>query len=378
MPVRRRRFVGRGERGAVLVIVAVFAIVAVAFMAFVIDIGNQRQEAREVATSTDAAALAAVSVVDFSAVALDDGVAACAELASTDTSYATVQDVAAFYLAENGREDASDIGGCTVVKTGPGAGYVTVSASDTVDYSFGPAIGQDSGSVSDSSTARVAGAEGGGLRSIAACNKTISEAVFGSSSTSLPSTETVYSSPLPSGTVVAGSVKTSSACPKLKKNGQPDSSTGAGNFGKVYYPGGNPANGGTGPDCNSNTTCDYAWNGYYGNVDALTSGSPGNDFGPSRGAYEKLLADGTAFWLPVYESFQGNGNSPGTGYNLTHFVQVRLTAFDPGAGPSFTFDVIGVTPFTTSGPPSTLEVDAVSPPSLCKFGAAPTGSECRS
>lgn len=357
---------------------AVFAIVAVAFLAFVIDIGNQRQEAREVATSTDAAALAAVSVVDFSAVPLNDGVAACAELQSTDPSFVTVQDVADHYLVANGREDAEDIGSCTVVRTGAGAGYVTVSASDTVDYSFGPAIGQDSGSVADSSTARVAGAQGGGLRSIAACNKTISEAVFGDASTALPSNETVYSTPLPSGTVVAGSIKTSSACPKLKKNGNLDSSTGAGNFGKVYYPGGNPANGGTGPNCPSDTTCDYAWNGYYGNVDALTGGSTGNDFGPSTGAYQQLLADGTSFWLPVYDRFQGNGNSPGAGYNLTHFVQVRLTAFDPSAGPSFTFDVIGITPFTTAGPPNSLDADAVSPPALCKFGSAPSASECRS
>ena len=169
-------------------------------------------------------------------------------------------------------------------------------------------------------------------------------------------------------------MKSSTACPTIPKNGKPNSA-GAGNFGKVYYPGGSPANGGTGPNCTPNTTCDYAWNGYYGTVDATTGGSTGNDFGPSTGAYQKLLADGQSFWLPVYESFRGNGNSPGSGFDLTHFVEVRLTAFDPSAGPSFTFEILGLVPYSVTGPPSTLS-DVSTAAELCAFGEAPAAGDC--
>ena len=127
LPDRSRR----GERGAIAIIVAICAIVLFGMAAFALDTGNGWQTRRQLITATDAAALA--SAQEFAVG--EDG---------CDTTPAT-------FVSAN-VVDAS-VTGCSFTDLGPGAGYVTVDAERTVDFTFARVFGIDGRQVHSTTTA---------------------------------------------------------------------------------------------------------------------------------------------------------------------------------------------------------------------------------
>jgi len=166
--MRSRSVIRRDERGATLVIFAAFLIVAVILTAAVVDLGALRAEKKEVTLSTDAAALAAVEAIDYTDPnATGDGTD-CSSVRSVDPAYPSVEDVADRYLTENGQ---SVLGECNIFFGTPGANemYLTVTASDAVDYAFAAATGQEGGSTSGVSSARAGSASIDGVLPIGVC-----------------------------------------------------------------------------------------------------------------------------------------------------------------------------------------------------------------
>lgn len=158
MRVTRRQ----GDRGAVLPIVAVFAIVAAVFLAFVVDIGNQRQDRRQLTTATDAAALdVAQSWADNSL----DPLPSFTSISATSWDCGTA---AQDYLDRNRSDDTGSYD-CTAEILDGQLGSVSVCSAGTVDYSLGGITGQNAGSIGSTTSVRITSAIGGGLRPFAVC-----------------------------------------------------------------------------------------------------------------------------------------------------------------------------------------------------------------
>lgn len=166
--MRNRPMTRRDERGATLVIASVFIIVAVIMVAAVVDLGGLRAEKKEVTLSTDAASLAAVAAIDYSDPNATGNGTDCADVRSVDAAYPTVEDVADRYLTENGQ---SVLGTCQIFfgTAGGNETYLTVEASDNVEFAFGKAIGQEGGSTGGVSSARAGSASIGGIYPIGVC-----------------------------------------------------------------------------------------------------------------------------------------------------------------------------------------------------------------
>lgn len=159
----------RRDDGAVLVIVAVFMLVAVVMAAAVVDLGALRSEKKEVATSTDAASLAAVQTIDFSSPAAQGSATPCDTVPSTDTRWGpTVEDVARHFLTANGN---SVFESCEIYFSpgGTNSAYLTVAATEVVDYRFGQITPDDHGVVRTQSSARIGAAFVDGIYPIGLC-----------------------------------------------------------------------------------------------------------------------------------------------------------------------------------------------------------------
>lgn len=153
--MRVRYRVRRDERGAVLILVSVFAIVAVIFLAFVVDIGNQRQDRRQFTTATDASALDVAQ--DW----------ADSKLASATYPAGDCSPQAKDYLDRN-RAD-HDGYSCVATRVDGRLGSVTVFSNGSVDYEFGKAVGINEGFTNSATTVRIRSTTGGGLRPFAVC-----------------------------------------------------------------------------------------------------------------------------------------------------------------------------------------------------------------
>lgn len=162
------RRVHRSDRGAVLVIVAVFALVAVVFLAFVIDIGNQRQDRRQLTTATDAAALDIAQQWSDSSL---EPLSGWSLISSTpDPQWDCTPTLAHDdyrYVDEN-REGANGHSCLATRKSGQLAS-VSVFAGGITDYRFGPAVGINEGAINSTTSVRIGAAPGGGLRPFAVC-----------------------------------------------------------------------------------------------------------------------------------------------------------------------------------------------------------------
>lgn len=153
---------GGDDRGAVLPIVAVFTVVAVIFLAFVIDFGNQRQDRRQLTTATDAAAL------DVAQEWADNSLEPLSTFTSIDATTWNCSADALDYLDRN-RTDDSGSYNCTAEIINGQLGSVTVFSDGQVDFALEGVTGQDSGQIASSSSVRIGSTEGGGLRPWAVC-----------------------------------------------------------------------------------------------------------------------------------------------------------------------------------------------------------------
>lgn len=155
--MRANQLVRRDDRGAVLVIVSVFALVAVLFLAFVVDIGNQRQSRRQLTTETDSVALAVAREWAI------DGLSS-----SFDCDETSVDERLGAY--NNPVRNASADPICRFDYTNaPFQGTVTVEDRERVDYAFDGVTGIDGSSTGSSTSVAVGTVPGGGLRPVGLC-----------------------------------------------------------------------------------------------------------------------------------------------------------------------------------------------------------------
>ncbi len=274
----------RDERGAVVVIVALVAIVLFGAAAYAIDSGNLWQTRRNMVTATDAGALAAAS------------------------KFAVGQDgcsVAPQFLTAN-RSDAT-LDACNPSTTNTDGGYVTVSGHTNVPLSFAGVFGMTNKQVNSATSARWGiPSSATGLRPIALCI------------TSTPALEQWLN--LPSGPTGP----TTTPITITLSNSQPDSckdSSGnvAGNWGLAF---------GSGNNSNSDTV-NWLANGY------STPVSIGDDIHANTGAFsgslqsalQSLVDNHTWFALPVFDRVDGlNGNN--ASYHVVAFAFVQLVSYD--------------------------------------------------
>lgn len=345
--VRRRH----EERGAVLIIVAAFIFVAVAMLAAVVDLGGQRQERKEVTLSTDAAALAGAGLADMEAdylldrprgTLVDCANVPVAERAENPYGFSNVEQAVDDYLLRNGESNPVD---CKLARTDYKQGYIVVSADEIVDYSFGPALGVDSGSVSGLSVAAVEVNDGGGVRPIGICGRMEPlDGVSGyPSSFSLEElragiTADVEGTPHtygldPSGYVLTDAVRKPYRArlpiDKVKGGACGDGThAGSGNFGKLDFD-----IDATSTDCNTmGHFCHDYDEGYYDPIDEDVKGDTGNNWNnTATNESTAYLEDEVGrFWAPVYTNlYKDTGVSY---FDIDYFVQLRMVdhCFDGG------------------------------------------------
>jgi hypothetical protein len=316
------------ERGAVVVIVALVAIVLFGAAAYAIDAGNLWQTRRNMVTATDAAALAAAGKYAIGA----DG---CS--------------VAPQFVTANRAGAALDA--CNPSTTNTNDGYVTVSGHTNVPLSFAGIFGMTNKQVNSATTARwgiPSGAQG--LRPIALCL------------TSTPALEQWLN--LPSGPTGP----TASPIKITLSNSQPDAckdgNNAAGNWGLAF---------GNGNNSNSDTI-NWLANGY---PDAV---SVGDDIHANTGAFsgslqselQTLVDNQTWFALPVFDRVDG-GNGNNASYHVVAFVYVQLVSYDVSGAQANRFITVNLDRGVIQGPccgsgPDTgtrvvhiCDVDAINP-----------------
>lgn len=157
----------RSERGATLIIMTVFIVVAVIFVAIVVDLGDLRQNRRQLTTATDAAALdvAQTVAIEWSNPLLRSTILDGLIFGSTYRC----DSLASQTVRKNNEGLDPDSLRCEVDDRGWYA-VVTVSVSEVVDYSIGRASGADSAVTAASTSVVVKPESDGGLRPFALCS----------------------------------------------------------------------------------------------------------------------------------------------------------------------------------------------------------------
>lgn len=383
----------RGERGAVLVIFAAFTIVAVVMLAAVVDLGDQRQERKELTLSTDAAALAAAGLADTEdpqlttetpGTLVDCGSVGISPEAENPEAFLDVQEAVEEYLKRNGDSQPVD---CKVVRSNFKEGYVVVSANEIVDYAFGPALGLENGGVSGASVAAIEVDTGGGLRPIGICGAMVSlKGVTGYPELALG--DVADGSDLNYGRGTDGYIFDKNTASETTftarfpiekvKGGSCGDDGGAGNFGQLDF-GGDPST-----DCDNNGHfCNDLREGYYDEVSNPTKGETGANWGntATTDSMDELLVLGR-FWAPIVSDYSGSGN--GAEAHVEFFAQVEMRGYcttSKSAGtaspcqysetgsPSdkttyFDLEISRIVDYVPAGPPLTDDAD-YHPPRLC-------------
>lgn len=156
----------RSERGAVLVIAAVFMAVAAIFMAFVVDIGDQRQNRRQLTSVTDSVALSVAH--EWAVDGLDPDTSDRCDGDDLDKALA---------VSNNPVGNTNPAYGCSFTDVTPfRSGVVTATSTENVDYSFGGVTGVDRSSTASLTSVRVQPIVGGGVRPVAICSGQFSTA----------------------------------------------------------------------------------------------------------------------------------------------------------------------------------------------------------
>lgn len=346
--MRNRRVARRrDDRGAVLVIVAAFALVAILMLAFVVDLGNQRSEGKQATLSTDAAALASASVIDFDgAWPTPAGPVGCETVLSLDDRWGpNVSDVAEHYLSINGD---SLVESCTVTFDPAPArrsAYVTITAKDTVEYQFANSVGQSAGTVQGTSSARVAGTPWGNLYPVGICTAGVEILAPSGSATFDPARST---------TVVFDA-----AC------------GGPGNKRQVQFDLTAPN-----PACdNIGNWCKDFNNGGFDGAPQIVESDTGKDWQKAESTITALRTSKTPIWIPaVKERPDLESSSSGTKfkYEVTHFAEAIITGYSKKDG--LTFDIYQIVPYDSDGPPEMVNVPFI-PAHLCGTGGGAAGCD---
>lgn len=337
----RDRRMTRDERGATLIITAMFFIVAALMLAFVVDLGLERSEVKQTTLSTDAAALAAASAIDFSDPQASGSGVDCALVDSTDPNHSTVQDLVDGYWAVNAGQGAP---ACTIYfhATAPRTAYVTVEGTNTVEYSLAGVTGVESSEVRGTSSALVASAAGGNLYPVGMCGAEANDALGGDDSV-------VYDPPQPISFVFSNA-----EC------------GGSGNFRQVQF---DPSR--TGDECGGEGMWCYDFkNGGYPGAPQFVESDTGTNWQRAEEGIVPLVEDGTHIWIVAVEYDSGSGT--GAIYEVTHFVEVVITGYYGNRG--LDFDVYQIVPYDPAGPPALTNADPV-PAHLCATSDEVSGCE---
>jgi hypothetical protein len=270
------------ERGAVVIIVAIVAVVLFASAAYAIDSGNLWQTRRNMVTASDAGALAAAQGFAL-------GTDGCSD--------------APTFLTQN-RADAQ-FDACTPSGTDTRHGYVTVRGHTTVPFSFAGIFGMVDQQVDSATTAEWGIPSSAiGLRPIGLCETATAEL---KQWLNLPAGPTG-----PTTTPIKITLSNSQPDPCKDGNGNV-----AGNWGLVF--GSNNA---------TSDTVNWLLNGYPNEVtigDDIEA-NPGSFSGSLQGALSQLRDNKVWFPLPVFDSVSG-GQGSNARYNVVAFVFVQLVAF---------------------------------------------------
>jgi hypothetical protein len=327
--------VHRDDRGAVLILVAVFSIVAVIFLAFVVDIGNQRQDRRQLTTATDASAL------DVATRWSDAGLAKLSNFTLiSGTSFKGVYDCTADaqdFLDRNRAVDAGDYE-CRAEILSPRLASVRVFAEGETDYQVAPAFGVDGGGVGSSTAVRITAHPFGGLRPFALCaSQPAFNAWYTSPDASNPDTVTPVT--------ITGDKFLPEQCGKNNSDWgfvqfeTQDGGTGNGNDNKLagtikngsddeispYYDAGDAHRERCLKDYDDQKTD-------HGSVTCIfdTSGAGGWNNSNTMDAFEYLRAPpGVTFALPIYDRIVDLGGGK-TGFPIIAFAEARLVSYVQG------------------------------------------------
>lgn len=300
----------RDERGAVLIIVAAFVIVAAIFLAFVIDIGNQRQDRRQLTTATDASAL------DVAQEWIETGEFSATYFPGNDCSSRAYD-----YLNRNREVDSSY--DCDVSRVSGQLGAVTVQSDGTTEYEIAQVIGQSQGQVASTSSVRVEPLEGGGLRPFAICAKD-----------SLALRAWLLAPIAPIDLIIGGPKSLSPSCDPNNGNWgfvafsqegingfdglrkTLDHGTTQGTYSLDRSP--NPGD----PE----TECEDAY--YDTRPDACLLRLPGSSgwAASTEAVFQRLKDDQVIFNLPIYDNIVDLGGGK-TGFPIEGFIEVRLLSF---------------------------------------------------
>lgn len=370
----------RDDRGAVLVIVAVFAVVAVLMLAFVVDIGGLRQEKKEVTLSTDAAALAVAAELDLRTFGVGEygceTVPIQRENSGDPIVYADT--VFADYLDRNG---ATVEDGCRVVVTGRRRGYVVVGGLEDVPYALSGAVGQASGRVSGVSASVARVDSGGGLRPIGLCEAERSINVDPDTGAPYSMAADVVSAPVDGDGYLDEPVDMVIGLQHLNSDSD-DCSVGApGQRGQLDFDTSQNGNGGTNrctdPDPDPEDadagyfTSEYRF-GWQGEVEEWTPTDSGADFNGLSDCFVRDIDEEQLIWLPIFSQYDP---PPDPTMRLVAFAQAQLTGYcltnsnfhptpasyeclaeDPDAGPDrpwLRLWITRVVDFDETGPPLT-------------------------
>jgi|GEM_PF-6634059 len=271
-----------GERGAVLVLAAVFVSVLLGIAALVVDHGHNLNEYRRLTTATDAAALAAASVYGAGA----DG---CATV-SVD------------YVVRNSPEAA--VTQCQVFggDTNGTLGWVVVTASRDVDQFFAKTVGFDVVTVRSESTALF------GMPTVAH-NRVRPMGLCLTGLETNPAYQTWQS----------GSQNQRSSAIRVLYNKAHGSTCGSttGNWGFIDFDGAGNSN---------SDTKKWIEFGYPIPIGPDTyEGDPGALSGSHKAPLQALVDSAEVFWLPVFDTSSGNGGN--VEYRVTNFLPVQLVDF---------------------------------------------------
>jgi Flp pilus assembly protein TadG len=271
------------QRGAVAVIVGIMMVVLLGSTALAVDLGAKRATDGRVVTAADASALTA------------------AQKLSQGLSTSAACNAARAMVTAN--EPGSTMTSCTVGTTSSGQNIVTVDVTAQVPFAFAPVIGFDSGTARAEATARWGELGVVGARPFALCMPVLQGLLDSWTSASTSAIGPV--------TVPYGKGSQTASC--TEGGGVP------GNWGTLDFDGGSNGT----PD-----QIDWITNGYSGTLypDTWIEGDPGALSNSVSGALDSLVASGTIFPIPLFNSATGSGAN--AQFEVIGFVDAQLIEYD--------------------------------------------------
>lgn len=276
------------DRGAVAILVSIFAVVMVGLAAFSVDFGQAYASRRAMSTGADGAALAGARELQINASGTDN----CANLVAKNSSSA--KSVASSYVTANA--PAGTTSSTSVTCNGSGQALVTVTTTAKSPSYFGAVYGAQDYDLTRTATAMVAPAQQvSGIRPFGICTS---------------DADKVLTATLGSAVQVP-----------IVKFGSPSCGTAKGNWQALDFDGGS----------NGTEVQEWIEDGYNGPV-TITPGQtypvesdPGNNSGAKiQSEMNSIL--GVPILLPVFSTVASNGNN--AVYQVTGFLQVKMCGWD--------------------------------------------------